>query len=327
MVLFLLVLVFTLGHLAHAAEICYDGLGCFTDELECHRPAFPPQSLEEIDLHFYLYTRRNRYTPYELFRTDVDNIRNSNFDPQKRTKILTHGYLGNYEEQMYEDLKNAFLDREDVNFILLDWRDGAVGRYSVSMQNARVVGRQTASLIETFNVELGAYYKDFHVIGYSLGGHVAGYVGEIIPGLGRITGLDPAGPGFQYTDVKECRLDESDAMLVDVIHSGAKLTGTAIRLGHMDFYPNGGEQQPGCGVDVTSNCSHERSRQFLLESLTSTDCQFTSYPCDSWNRYRLGACTSCGEDGCPVMGIDAELTPMDGTFYLATNAQSPYCIN
>lgn len=49
---------------------------------------------------------------------------------------------------------------------------------------------------------------------------VSGYAGERVPGLGRITGLDPAEPFFQFMP-PSVRLDPSDALLVDVIHTDA----------------------------------------------------------------------------------------------------------
>lgn len=39
----------------------------------------------------------------------------------------------------------------------------------------------------------GAKASDFHCIGHSLGSHICGYAGSRIVGLGKITGLDPAG--------------------------------------------------------------------------------------------------------------------------------------
>ena len=59
-----------------------------------------------------------------------------------------------------------------------------------------------------------------HVIGHSLGAHAAGYAGAAIKEaggvLGRITGLDPAGPYF--TNMPEVvRLDPSDAAYVDTV--------------------------------------------------------------------------------------------------------------
>lgn len=63
--------------------------------------------------------------------------------------------------------------------------------------------------------------KQVHIIGHSLGAHTAGYAGAMVPGLGRITGLDPAEPFFQGMPA-HVRLDPTDAELVDVIHTDGK---------------------------------------------------------------------------------------------------------
>lgn len=60
-----------------------------------------------------------------------------------------------------------------------------------------------------------------HVIGHSLGAHIAGYAGERVEALGRITGLDPAEPYFQNMP-EFVRLDPSDAKLVDTIHTDSR---------------------------------------------------------------------------------------------------------
>ena len=62
--------------------------------------------------------------------------------------------------------------------------------------------------------------------------------------LGRITGLDPAEPHFEWTH-PIVRLDETDAFYVDVIHTDANPLmsfglGLWQKSGHLDFYPNGG---------------------------------------------------------------------------------------
>ncbi|XP_075968622.1 pancreatic triacylglycerol lipase-like [Anarhichas minor] len=94
----------------------------------------------------------------------------------------------------------------------------------------------------------------FHIIGHGPGAHAAGDVGSRITGLARITGLDPAEPYFQDTN-DSLHLDTSDAAFVDVIHTdglpfNSKLgLGMSQSMGHIDFYPNGGELMPGCSAN------------------------------------------------------------------------------
>ena len=59
------------------------------------------------------------------------------------------------------------------------------------------------------------------------------------------TGLDPTGPLFTNMDTKY-RLDPGDAAYVDVIHTDVRGFGTDKGAGHADFWPNGGNLQPGC---------------------------------------------------------------------------------
>lgn len=42
------------------------------------------------------------------------------------------------------------------------------------------------------------------------------------------------------------KLDSSDAVYVDIIHTNAMVQGKLERCGHADFYMNGGIMQPGC---------------------------------------------------------------------------------
>jgi hypothetical protein len=59
--------------------------------------------------------------------------------------------------------------------------------------NFQKVGAEIAKLVNTMISNAGAKASDFHCIGHSLGAHICGYAGSRISGLGRITGLDPAG--------------------------------------------------------------------------------------------------------------------------------------
>ena len=66
--------------------------------------------------------------------------------------------------------------------------------YFQAVANARLVGAQIAYLIQILNDATGVSTKSVHIIGHSLGAHIAGYTGKRLARknvtLGRITGMD-----------------------------------------------------------------------------------------------------------------------------------------
>ena len=79
--------------------------------------------------------------------------------------------------------------QDDFNIILVDWRSGAREIvYTQSVANIRVIGAQTARLLSRLQLDCGIELSDVHIIGHSLGAHLAGFVGKSLKGIGRITG-------------------------------------------------------------------------------------------------------------------------------------------
>ncbi|KAL3869914.1 hypothetical protein ACJMK2_042536 [Sinanodonta woodiana] len=241
-------------------------------------------------------------------------------------------------------MKHAFLQKEDANVVVVSWEKGADNiNYVQAAANTRVVGALVAQMMKAMHTNGHANYHDMHLIGHSLGSHIAGYAGERVPGTGRITGLDPAGPLFEHKDPK-VRLDPSDALFVDAIHTdGDNLHelgfGLERPIGHADFYPNGGENQPGCPsvgkhlfnlitlkitrlVDGVA-CNHMRVLDLFTESITSA-CPFQAMPCPDKTQFAQGRCTSCGH-GCAKMGYHASEGNPRGSFFFATNSRAPFC--
>lgn len=109
------------------------------------------------------------------------------------------------------------------------------------------MGEEVARFISKL-IDMGADPEHIHLIGHSLGAHVAGAAGKIFKGrMSRITGLDPALPSFDHYKEADQRLDQTDAQFVDIIHTCAGTLGLFAPIGHVDFYPNGGTpSQPGC---------------------------------------------------------------------------------
>ncbi|NXR81554.1 LIPP lipase, partial [Pycnonotus jocosus] len=141
-----------------------------------------------------------------------------------------------------------------------------------------------------------------------------------------LSGLDPAQPYFQGTPI-EVRLDKSDAEFVDVIHTDTAPTipnlgfGMRPAIGHLDFYPNGGVEMPGCEKNAVSQivdldgiwegtrdfvaCNHLRSYKYYSDSIIYPD-GFLGYPCASYDLFQAGNCFPCPSEGCPNMGHYAD---------------------
>ena len=102
-----------------------------------------------------------------------------------------------------------FILQEDVNVICVDWSAGAADpNYVRAAVNTRLVGKQVALLVESINqvsylftfyqCQLFVYFlfqsigksinTKTHMVGFSLGAHVAGFAGNHLKNLSRITG-------------------------------------------------------------------------------------------------------------------------------------------
>jgi hypothetical protein len=81
--------------------------------------------------------------------------------------------------------------QDDANVVLVNWQRTARGQYSRAVSNAELVGRQVGKTLVAM-VNMGTNASDIHVIGFSLGAQVAGFIGETLKSyglkLGRITG-------------------------------------------------------------------------------------------------------------------------------------------
>lgn len=108
--------------------------------------------------------------------------------------------------------------------------------------------------------------NNFHVIGHSLGAHVAGFAAQRLKSKLRkplpwVTGLDPARPLYEAPEKvpNSQRLSDDDAVVVEVVHTDGAILGFKSSIGTIDFYPNGGEYiQPNC----TSLNSEKRQNNY-----------------------------------------------------------------
>ncbi|KAG9510334.1 Inactive pancreatic lipase-related protein 1 [Fragariocoptes setiger] len=331
-----------------SVDHCYTDIGCFPITPDLYHPRHRPINVrpwhrDRIRTTFTLYNLRS--VAGHIMRPWNDlNLENSNFDPQLETKIIIPGWLDNIKHTLWvKKLKDAFLfSWGPVNIIVIQWTNFTP--YTLATANCRVVGAEIANLLKFIESRYAKYARtNYHLIGHSLGAHIAAYCGDRLPGLGRITALDPARPFFEGMP-KSVRLDRDDAKFVDVIHSdftpeNAILLfmsfGMTKPVGHVDFFPNGPQLlQPGCIRDTLFSipngigqgwahgsipiavlesirylvaCDHQRSHEWFIESVLNRKCKFVGLKCTDMDGVVNGRC-SCDDspDACAIMGIHAD---------------------
>ena len=267
-----------------------------------------------------IYMDRDTMQTFPINEAFVNLTKPGIFDITRQTKIIIHGYKDSSQSALPLDLANAYNDKNMFNVLLVDAEQMNNDGYILSAYNSRLIGKRLANLLANLE-QFGANAEDFHLLGISLGAHVAGWAGKYFRqfkahNLGRITGLDPAGPCFSYT-YREERLDQTDATYVDIIHSNRLLQGIIEPLGHADFYINGGgPNQPGCFMP---SCSHLRAAEVYIESI-KTPKAFVGVRCKSWKHFTANACE---KEEYAVLGYGSS-TANRGLYYLRTSPKSPF---
>lgn len=222
---------------------------------------------------------------------------------------------------------SAYFTRGNYNIIIVDY--GTLVREPCLSQiqwGPDFCSRCIAQLVRYLRDHpRGTRVENIHVLGYSVGAHIAGLIANYLPDdkLGRITGLDPT-IFFYMNGNRSMDLDETDAHFVDVIHTGAGILGQWGPTGHADFYVNGGSSQPGCATYSllqTLSCDHTKVTPYYIESIT-TKVGFWAAPCGNLFSYLIGWCNPKFEEYI-LMGEDAPHTAR-GIYYLSTNAHKPY---
>jgi len=323
-------------------------------EIDTRPLNFVPHKRDSINTRFLIHTRESRNTDHdvEVKAHQASTLEGTGFNASKPTKFITHGFIDTGKLGWLKEFSQELLDYGDYNVFRIDWGGGSLPLYGQAAANCRVVGLEIGYLVNWMTEYYGLDPADVHIMGHSLGSHVSGYAGEQIPGLGRITGMDPAGP--YYTNMPSfVRLDETDAVFVDAIHTDADSIfllgyGSEMAMGNIDFYPNSGHDQPGCdpvsiGIDMIKPgdyidddrqlvvCSHDRAIA-LMRDTVKQPCPYIAHECSDYDTFELGECGSCEDDNhrCSPAGIRAtEYTHKDRVnvkMYFDTDEDPPYCL-
>merc|ERR1712226_80330 len=238
--------------------------------------------------------------------------------------VLIHGF-GSKKAVWAASMKEAIFEndpRENLAVLTVDWKKGArasfwdpIGSYNKAVANTRYIGLATQRLVQCLQKREKSADIKVHCVGHSLGAHACSFLANALESstgskMFRVTGLDPAGPQFTtklepgtltiYKPLKSAprdqRLDETDAEVVDIIHTDGNQWGTMRPIGDIDFYfgkslQTLGTHQAGCHTGDL--CDHSKSIKLFSESLSKRgstkfnkvlECQF------EWKELKVESC-------------------------------------
>ncbi|XP_057178568.1 lipase member H isoform X2 [Triplophysa rosa] len=135
-----------------------------------------------------LYTRANldcgHKLPHHNFTLEAL------FDVTRPTTFVIHGYRPTGASPVWiNHIVQLLAAQEDMNILVVDWNRGAANlNYFTAVANTRRTAANITGFIESMEKE-GTSLDSIHLIGVSLGAHVAGFIGAMLGGrVGRITG-------------------------------------------------------------------------------------------------------------------------------------------
>ncbi|CAL1593726.1 unnamed protein product [Knipowitschia caucasica] len=270
------------------------------------------------------------------------------FNSSAKTFLVIHGWTvsGMFESWVSKLVTALFERQQSANVIVVDWLNSAQNHYVVAAQKTKAVGQEIAHFIDWIEEVTNMPLDNLHLIGYSLGAHVAGFAGSHANNkVGRITGLDPAGPDFEGEHAHR-RLSPDDAHFVDVLHTFTRGSlglsiGIQQPVGHVDIYPNGGSFQPGCNlrgalekianfglfaISDAVKCEHERSIQLFIDSLLNQQQAARAYRCSSNDAFNRGMCLNCRKSRCNKVGYNTAMVrrPRNVQMYTMTRSSMPF---
>ncbi|CAH4030973.1 pancreatic triacylglycerol lipase-like [Pieris brassicae] len=271
------------------------------------------------DVVFHLFTRGNPTTSEPLLASIASISQSRHFSNSRRTIFAIHNYGENVSGNFIAFVAPALLAAEDVNVVAVDWRSGSFG-YVAGLANVPQLGTIVASFANLLFTYFGYNSDNVRIVGVGLGAHAAGVAArKMNANIPHIIALDPSLIGWTQNPDK---LSTRDATFVEVLHTTAGKYGYDLPLGHLDFYANGGVDQPMCG-DLPA-CSHSYSYVYYAESITAeagSGAKFVGTKCTSYEQANSLECT--GSKDATFGGISAK-TAVSGIYTFETNSRSPF---
>uniref|UniRef100_A0A2K5Q798 phospholipase A1 n=1 Tax=Cebus imitator TaxID=2715852 RepID=A0A2K5Q798_CEBIM len=185
----------------------FDPAGQLEDEL--HKPK-AVQAEVKPSVRFNLRTSEDpEHEGCYLSLRHSQPLEDCGFNMTAKTFFIIHGWTmsGIFENWLHKLVSALHTREKDANVVVVDWLPLAHQLYTDAVNNTRVVGHSIARMLDWLQEKDEFSLGNVHLIGYSLGAHVAGYAGNFVKGtVGRITAI---------TEVVKCEHERAVHLFVD----------------------------------------------------------------------------------------------------------------
>lgn len=141
---------------------------------------FKKRALKINDFFLYcsaFFSIRTIDDPFEIQSKEL-NSSDDTFDDEKDVKLLIHGWNADPEHVALETVRNAYLRLNTSHVLMADWREIASMRYLTAREMIASVGKAICKQLKTFAERAQIAADKIHIVGHSLGAHIATHVGR-----------------------------------------------------------------------------------------------------------------------------------------------------
>lgn len=186
------------------------------------------------DVTFLFVTKNVNNTVAVPFAQSKDLLCMMEFDSSKFTVVYAFGWGSGYQNESTQTVVSAFLAKTDFNILVVNWAKYSGGNYVLdTLDYVAAIGTLLGQTLARMKSE---GFGSFYLVGHSLGAHMMGYAARTSAALSfkipRVTGLDPASPGFFPMNPFLTALSKQDTDFVDIIHTNSIFFGGTNEIYH-----------------------------------------------------------------------------------------------
>ncbi|KAK2725037.1 hypothetical protein QYM36_001482, partial [Artemia franciscana] len=128
---------------------CYGPYGCYSIDPPWTSAIRPigvfPKPPNQIAPSFCFRSKKNPNLCLNISKPQ--QISYTDYNGQKPTVIITHGYMENGRQAWLQDMATTLMLYYDANVIVLDWVSGSAPPYTQAVANIRLIGTMVAQFI------------------------------------------------------------------------------------------------------------------------------------------------------------------------------------